>query len=141
MAIVAAIPDHDAGPAVVSEAERLAEAFEESVHVIHVLSSDEFVRMGRTKADHGEGVDLDEVQNTAAAIATKAASGIEAPYEVIGRVGDRPKEIIRYCESIGARYLVIGVQKRSPAGKAIFGSTAQTIILNATCPVVTTRRT
>ena len=46
------------------------------------------------------------------------------------------EEIIEFAEQIKADYIVIGVHKRSRVGKLLFGSTAQYVILNGTCPVV-----
>lgn len=66
------------------------------------------------------------------------ADGIE--YIVHGAVGDPPSTIIEETESVSADLLVIGGRGRSPAGKAMFGSTPQEVLLNATCPVVYVRR-
>jgi nucleotide-binding universal stress UspA family protein len=35
--------------------------------------------------------------------------------------------------------IIVGVKRRSKVGKLVFGSTAQYVILNATCPVVTVK--
>ena len=35
--------------------------------------------------------------------------------------------------------IIMGVKRRSKVGKLVFGSTAQYVILNATCPVVTVK--
>lgn len=52
--------------------------------------------------------------------------------------GTRPAdELLDFAESKDADELVIGIHKHSPAGKIIFGSTAQRLLLNTSRPVVT----
>jgi nucleotide-binding universal stress UspA family protein len=46
------------------------------------------------------------------------------------------KELVQFAEKNKADEIIIGVRKRSKVGKLMFGSTAQYIILNAPCPVV-----
>ena len=54
-----------------------------------------------------------------------------------GRVGDPAEEILAEAEHENTQYIVIGGRKRSPVGKAFFGSTTQSVLLRATNPVVT----
>jgi nucleotide-binding universal stress UspA family protein len=49
------------------------------------------------------------------------------------------ERIVDLAEEIGADLVVVGGRKRSPAGKALFGSTAQEVLLNAPCPVTLVR--
>jgi len=60
-------------------------------------------------------------------------AGLE--YEARGRVGDHATEIVELGREIEADRIVVGGQKRSPSGKAVFGSVAQDIMLEAPCPV------
>lgn len=57
-----------------------------------------------------------------------------------GRVGEPTAEILAEAKRTDARYLVIGGRKRSPVGKAIFGSTTQSLLLEVDRPVVTVMR-
>lgn len=47
-----------------------------------------------------------------------------------------PELFVRMAADLEADRVVIGGDRRSPAGKAVFGSDAQTILLDAACPVV-----
>jgi nucleotide-binding universal stress UspA family protein len=49
------------------------------------------------------------------------------------------EDIVKIAEEKQAEEIVIGIQRKSKVGKLLFGSTAQYIILNASCPVVTVR--
>lgn len=57
-----------------------------------------------------------------------------------GRVGEPAGEIVAEAERREARYLVIGGRKRTPVGKAVFGSVTQSVLLDADRPVVTVPR-
>lgn len=49
------------------------------------------------------------------------------------------EDIIEFAKQINAEYIVIGVRTQSRVGKLLFGSTAQYVILNSPCPVMTVR--
>ncbi|HET8601689.1 MAG TPA: universal stress protein [Segeticoccus sp.] len=50
--------------------------------------------------------------------------------------GDPAEEIIHTAGECGAELIVLGLRKRSPVGKLIMGSTAQRVLLEASCPVL-----
>ena len=52
---------------------------------------------------------------------------------------DAGEDVVRFAADHNVAEIVIGVRRRSKVGKLIFGSTAQYVILNAPCPVVTVR--
>lgn len=58
--------------------------------------------------------------------------------EVVERSGDPAATVLDYAEREGADAVCVGGRSRSPGGKAIFGSTAQSIILQSARPVVVT---
>jgi nucleotide-binding universal stress UspA family protein len=50
--------------------------------------------------------------------------------------GDIGEAIVALTDKLQADLLVLGARRRSPVGKAVFGSIAQTIILEANVPVL-----
>lgn len=68
----------------------------------------------------------------------------EVPYEVVvPRAGADVDEVEQVLAAIEERSevtrLVVGVRKRSPIGKAVLGSIAQRLILEATVPVLSVK--
>ena len=63
------------------------------------------------------------------------------PCEVRVLVNDlEPGEsLIQFADEKDIEQIVIGIRKRSKVGKLIFGSTAQYVILEAKCPVLTVK--
>ncbi|WP_331234120.1 universal stress protein [Natronorarus salvus] len=137
MAIVAAVDRSGRAAHVISEAESLARAFDEPIHVVHTLTRDRFVEIERVSVDEtGEAVDLDRIRNVAREIAADAAAATDVETTAVGLVGDPPSKIVEYADEHDVRYIVVSGRKRSPAGKILFGSVTQSILLNANCPVV-----
>ena len=60
-------------------------------------------------------------------------------YEIRGDVGPHGEAIVGMAENTGADMIIVGGRRRSPTGKAVFGSTAQEIMLSAPCPVTFVR--
>jgi nucleotide-binding universal stress UspA family protein len=51
-------------------------------------------------------------------------------------VGDPSDAVVQVAQRREARLVVLGLRARTPVGKLVFGSTAQRILLDATCPVL-----
>jgi nucleotide-binding universal stress UspA family protein len=49
------------------------------------------------------------------------------------------EDIVAFANEKKVDEIIIGVKSRSNIGKLLFGSTAQTVILEADCPVITVR--
>ena len=141
MVVIAAVDRSERTKRVVEEAVEVAVAFDESVHVVHVLSRSEFVELEQTEVKKtGRGVGIDRIREHAAKLAERAAEAtrIDVPIEYEGRVGDAAEEVLEYASDQDARYIIVGPRKKSPTGKALFGSVSQWILLNSNCPVVVT---
>jgi len=141
MVIIAAVDRSERAPSIIDEANELGEAFNEPVHAVHVLSRSEFVGLERTSVtDTGTSIPTDDVLDIAEDFAQEAIdeSGVDDATPV-GLLGDPADEISNYADSNDARYVVIAGQKRSPVGKALFGSTVQSLMLNSETPVVSIR--
>jgi len=66
----------------------------------------------------------------------------DVDYVRYGRLTDEKTEserVVDLAESIDADLIVVGGRKRSPTGKAVFGSRPQEIMLTAPCPVTFVR--
>lgn len=61
-------------------------------------------------------------------------TGVEV--EVEESSGDAPSEIVETATELGADAICVGGRRRSPAGKALFGSVSQAVLLSADCTVL-----
>jgi nucleotide-binding universal stress UspA family protein len=136
MVIVAAIDRSDRVTRVISEAETLAQVFDDTVHVVYAITQSEFVDLEQTSYDEtGRALSMDEIRSFARGYAESVAD-LEVEHESVGLVGTPADEVVRYASEVSARYIVVAPRRRSPTGKALFGSVAQSILLSADCPVV-----
>jgi len=65
---------------------------------------------------------------------------VGVPYKVQLLVNSTPagEQLIRHANRKKVDFICMGIRKKSKVGKMIFGSTVQYVILNASCPVLTT---
>lgn len=136
MATVVAVKNSDQTQ-LVEEGAELARAFDEPLHVLSVITTgDDAPDIGGVSEESE-----DRMREIATGRATKAAEGVTDEFEPAGLVGqERVTAILRYVDNLDARYLVVGGRKRSPTGKAIFGSVTQSVLLEAELPVLTVLR-
>ena len=97
----------------------------ESLHVVNTSRGDAVL-----DPRFASGDDLAEVRRQL------EASGID--FEVEHRISgnDGAEDVTTAAERLGASLVVIGLRRRSPTGKALFGSTAQRILLDVPCRVL-----
>lgn len=134
MSIVAAVKS-DRGTRVLEEGAVLADAFDETLYAVYVIKYEDVAD------DIGAGLD-DEAESRLEESARKRAEAFVADgpqgTKPVGLSGENVADtILDYAQRVDARYIVLGGRKRSPVGKAVFGSVTQAVILNADRPVVT----
>ena len=126
--VVGYVPDAT-GYLAVTEAARQAQWRGTDVVVVNAVDTSGYARP--TAADEQ---DLD------ALAARLTAEGV--PHEIrhldVGatRAGD---VVLAVAEEVSAELIVVGIHRRSPVGKALLGSTAQRVLLDAPCPVLAVR--
>ncbi len=97
----------------------------ESLHLVNVGQSD--------ANNDPKFLDEGEVERLRGRL---GAAGVEFEIEQLVRGKDPAEELVEAAERVRASLLVIGMRRRSPTGKLLFGSQAQRVLLDADCPVL-----
>lgn len=167
MSILAAVDGERLPSETVTVAHDLARDLGDELCVVHVMSDDTFDSIrdtdegtfglppaligselpsreaeasGSSSASREEPYNAEDGQRDAEHIArTVVDETLETWSDITfrGHVGDPTKQILDEASRIDARFLVIGGRRRTPVGKAVFGSTTQSILLSAELPVIT----
>jgi nucleotide-binding universal stress UspA family protein len=113
------------GDATVDEAIRESRRRDARLVVVNTTRADRLVDPG-----YADDADVSRLED-------KLASST-VDYEIRHGTSDATaaEEVLEAAEDLGAELLVIGVRHRTPVGKLIMGSTAQTILLSARCNVL-----
>ena len=133
MPVLAAIDIDERCDAIISEADSLAEAFDEELHVMHANSLSDLREVSSSDAAKKRTI-VEQFEDEIVEITSPIADDIVP----VCAIGQPATQVVDYADRHDVSYVVIGGRRRSPVGKALFGSTAQKILLNAPCPVVVT---
>ena len=127
----------------VAEAGRLAAGVGADLIALHVRSESDYEEDRRAvedvMAEESSSYDLDQAiegaEQVAADVVKGALADVDVEYEAVGAIGERAERILGEAESRGCDHIFIPGRRRSPTGKALFGDTAQHVILNFAGPV------
>lgn len=135
------------------DAERIDRLAEETIDIAG--PSDATVVLGHvfTEEEYERAIDRLRIDTTVGEVSPNDVAGRHATvrelgdrldeagveFTVGGAVGDHGDSIVGLAEEANADLVIVGGRRRSPAGKAVFGSTAQKVMLSAPCPVTFVR--
>ena len=102
-----------------------------TVTVLHVFSE--------LQGDEGRQIDIEDYADVPEAVQVAVDTLEEHGVHATARTesGTPEAEILRVARELDADRIAVGGRKRSPVGKAVFGSVSQALILNADRPVLT----
>ncbi|MEF8788877.1 MAG: universal stress protein [Haloarculaceae archaeon] len=120
----------------------VAEPGETTVGLLHVFDREDYAELREAmNVDPDSEVTPASVAGRRTSVRTLRSALEERGFDVVvlGALGDRADRIVREAGDWSADLVVVGGRKRSPAGKAVFGSVAQEVMMNAPCPVTFVR--
>ena len=120
----------------VREAAEIASGTGAELILLYVTSEEEFAeREGELHSipgidfDYGVASGVEEAENFARAVGEEVL-GEDAEFRAAGRIGDDETEILAEARASDVDHIFVHGKQSSPAGKAVFGDLAQSIILN-----------
>ena len=128
--LVAYVGGLDVDQAVLEVAKKHAKAFNASLYVASSME----------RVSERERMDLDKVEKHLVYVKeTMDAEGIECETHILVRGLTPGEDIVEFAADKKVDEIIIGIEKKSKVGKLLFGSNAQYIILQSTCPVVSVK--
>jgi len=125
--LVAYMGGLDVDKAVLEVARNHAKAFNAELYIASSME----------RVSEKERQDLDKIEKQLADVKKKIeADGIVCSTHILVRGLTPGEDIVEFATDKKVDEIIIGIEKRSKVGKILFGSNAQYIILQSSCPVV-----
>ncbi len=141
---LAVVEAKEATKDLVAEAGKLAKGIDAELMLLHVTTEEEF-QDRRSTLENVAGLDaeynVDNARSGAQQFAQKIGKEVlddDIEFSAIGRIGNPQDTILQTANNNDVDHIFIHGKQRSPTGKAVFGDTAQAIILNFDGPVTVT---
>lgn len=132
--------DEERTDPIVTAVSDVAGPAEASVVLAHVFPRERFADVSDRLGFGDDAVpDAVAARQTTVGAFRERLSEVGLDVSVRGGVGEAGEEITALAEDTGADLVFVGGRKRRPSGKAVFGSTAQAVLLGAPCPVTFVR--
>jgi nucleotide-binding universal stress UspA family protein len=128
--------------ALVDAVREVAVPTDATVVIAHVFDSNSYREaVGQILEAPDEDIDPDELAAQMSVTQEIMAELKADPVSTVPRAttGTSSGGIVSIAKDVSADRVIVGGRQRSPAGKAIFVSTAQEVMLNAPCPVTFVR--
>lgn len=128
--LVASVGGRDIEQQVLDVARKHAKAFNATLYIASSME----------RVSEKEQMDLDRIEKHLAHIKeTMDAEGIACETHILVRGFTPGEDIVEFAADQKMDEIIIGIEKKSKVGKLLFGSNAQYIIMEASCPVVSVK--
>lgn len=122
------------------QAGELAAGVAAELHVVRFVDRAEYQNRLQRAASGDRDIESiqeasDYARELAASYADDALAGLDVDVHAAGVVDDMPGAIVEYATEHDCGHVFVSGRQRSPTGKAVFGDTAQSVILNFDGPV------
>jgi nucleotide-binding universal stress UspA family protein len=141
------VTDDEASRDLLREAGELAGGVDAELLLLSIVAEEEFERDAETLEQIGdaegtsydESAILDAASSDARQIANEELDDLDVEYDSVGAIAKddaRDERIVEVAEKRECDYVFLVGRQRSPTGKALFGDTAQKVVLNFSGRVV-----
>lgn len=127
MKILVGYDGSNGAEAALREAQKHANVFNADIHILTSLEQSSTL----------DKSDIERAESELEYVRTPFnIDGIPCETHVVVNYLTPGEDLVQFATDNRIDEIFIGIEKRSKVGKVVFGSTAQYVILNATCPVI-----